>query len=142
MAEEIRREKVFGNFRPPLRERLKKKPSAASKREGNSEAHLACIRQLPCCCCLRMDRKSDPHHLLSAGERAFGQKATDRLTVPLCRFHHDELHQKHGTRGERAFFASFGIDPLELANALFGAARDVGRMLKIVLAHRAQGAKK
>lgn len=137
MASQIKHPKAgLANFRPPLRERTKVKPSAQQRREGNSKKYLACIRKLPCVCCFRLDRPSDPHHLLSAGERAFGQRATDKLAVPLCRTHHDEIHQKHLTRGERAFFAQFGIDPLELANALYAAKYDVGKMLLILHAHR------
>jgi hypothetical protein len=136
MSEQIKREHVFANFRPPVRERVKKKPSAAEKREGNSEKHLACIRLLPCCVSGKW-APNDPHHLKQhlSHERGVGRRSTDRWAVPLSRVKHDEL-ERLGSRKETAWFQEHGIeDPLELAAALWAASPDIPRMTKIVLAH-------
>ena len=34
-----------------------------------------------------------PHHLRYAQPRALGRKASDELTVPLCRTHYREVHR-------------------------------------------------
>lgn len=137
MATQIRHEKVYGNFRPPLRERSKPHVSAQQRREGNCEKHKALIRQLPCCVTGRAG-PNDPHHLLGgpAGkERAFGRRATDRWCVPLSRTAHDELH-RIGARGEDAWFRAHGIaDVYELAAALWSATGDLERMTRVVQAH-------
>lgn len=134
-AQEIKRDVVLANFRPSKRDRMKRKPTAAEKREGMSEGHLKLIRQLPCCVCGRPG-PSDPHHLKAnlSHERGVGRRATDRWAVPICRMHHDEV-EAVGSRNETSWFAYFGIDPLELASALWNATGDRGRMLRILLAH-------
>jgi hypothetical protein len=52
--------------------------------------HLAFVAAQPCLVCGRSP--TDPHHLRFAEPRAFGRKASDESTVPLCRAHHCELH--------------------------------------------------
>lgn len=137
MATQVPREHVIGNFRPSISERVKKKPSAQERREGNSEKHKLLIRLLPCCASGKR-APSDPHHLLSgpAGkERGVGMKATDRWLVPLSREKHDELHRL-GARREQAWFAEHGIaDVYELANALWHATGDLKLMEKVLRAH-------
>ena len=137
MASEIKREKVLANFRPSVSERAEKKPSAQQRREGNSEKHLALVRQLPSCVSGRIG-PCDPHHLRSgpaASERGVNQKATDRWTVPLLRIEHDELH-RIASRYEEAWFMERGVaDVIELANALWMGTGDLERMRKIAQAH-------
>ena len=41
-----------------------------------------------------------------------GKKVSDANTVPLCHDHHMELHA-YG-KGEKAWWASQGVDPIEL----------------------------
>jgi hypothetical protein len=125
-------------FRPSIRERwaAKNRPKAAERREGNSKAHLALIRQLPCCLTGKFG-PSDPHHLLEglAHERGVGRKATDRWALPVCRAKHDELHRV-GSRQEHAWFRKHGIaDPLEFAAALWRVTGDLDRMLRVWEAH-------
>jgi hypothetical protein len=121
-----------------VRERItrKNKPSAAEKREGMSKAHIALIKQLPCC--ITGKRPVDPHHLKEglAHERGIGRKATDRWAVPLCREKHEEV-ERIGSRNEWAWFKKHGIeDPLELAAALWRNTGDLDRMLRVIEAHR------
>jgi hypothetical protein len=140
MATEVPREREYGNFKPSLRDRAKKRPSAQMRREGNSEAHLACIRDLSCCV-TGAPGPNDPHHLKDrlTHERGMGRRATDRWAVPLSRWKHDEL-ENLGSRKEREWFRAHGIeDPLELANALFLATGDLVRMEAVLAAHRNGG---
>jgi hypothetical protein len=126
-------------FKPTLSERYaakRNKKSAAEKREGMSERHLALIRQLPCCITGKPG-PSDPHHLKQglAHERGVGRKATDRWAVPLCRAKHEEV-ERLGSRREHEWFAAQGIDdPLGFAAALWRATGDLERMRRIVFAH-------
>src|SRR6185295_16124942 len=53
--------------------------------------HLKYVRTQPCLICNRTP--SDAHHLRFAQSRGIGLKVSDEFTVPLCRIHHDQLHQ-------------------------------------------------
>lgn len=136
MASEIRNERVYANFKQPkgYAKPRETKIKAAARRPGMSDAHLDCIRSLPCCVCGSRPR-SEAHHLLSAGGRGMGLRATDRHTVPLCVADHQTLHAG-GSRNERRFFLSRGVDALALADALWRATGDLGRMRAILEAHR------
>jgi len=48
------------------------------------------VRKLPCIICA--NDGSEPHHLIGQGHGIMGGKADDSQTIPLCRFHHNELH--------------------------------------------------
>lgn len=82
--------------------------------------HLKFIRQLPCLCC-GTRRNIEAAHIrygdLAYGKRETGvaEKPADIWTVPLCADHHREQH----STGERAWWASKGIDPLQRAVALY-----------------------
>jgi hypothetical protein len=106
-------------------------------RPGMSEAHLALIRQLPCVACPALCR-SDPHHLRggpASKERSFGVKSTDRWAVPICRFHHEEVH-RIAVRYEADLFHKWRLDPYALANALWHGTGDLARMKAILDAHK------
>jgi len=124
---------VITNFKPPKRPNKPKGPSAAERREGNSKAHLALIRQLPSCISGR--KPCDPHHLRISSERGVGRKSTDRWAVPLTRDEHDEVH-KVGSRKEFAWFQDRGIDCYGLASALWTNTGDLERMDKIIEGNR------
>ena len=51
-----------------------------------------------------------------------GRKVSDRFTVPICRLHHRELHQRGD---ERAWWQSQGINPLAIAAALWARTHSV-----------------
>lgn len=129
---------VVSNFKTPKAER-KKHVSAQRRREGNDDAYLALIRQLPCCVpgCQAF-APSDPHHLKGGPakqERALGRKSTDKWAVPMCRRHHDSLPVN--AKDEPAAFEEFGLTTIyELADALYHAPREVGIMTRIVKAHK------
>jgi len=135
---EVRPERVLANFRPTLKERVRKKPSAQERREGNCERHLALIRQLPCCVCGRAP-PVDCHHLKSgpaSAERSVGRRATDQWAVPLCRICHSAV-ERMGSRREFEFFAANGIDqPYEMAKALWNCSpKTPEAMLPVLAAH-------
>ena len=135
MSSEIKKDRVFGNFKKRGYDRPPKTNAQNYKsRPGMSPAHLDRIRQCPCCVCLATTR-SDPHHL-KAGikERGMGLRSTDRHTVPMCRHHHEEV-EAAGSRNEQRWFTSRGIDALDLAAALWQSS-DVNLMTKIVKAHK------
>jgi hypothetical protein len=133
---------IYGNFKKPVRDRLKEKRLAPKKkrekRPGNSEKHLQAIRTLPCAIPGCTIVGCDPHHLKSgpaAAERSVGRRASDRWTVPLCRRHHDEI-ERVGSRRETQWFAGHGIEAVCLAAALWSTSPDKGTMVRIILAHK------
>lgn len=132
---EIRPPHVYGNFKVKSY-KAHKNSEAYKERPGMSDAHLDCIRQLPCCVCFPL-KGGDPHHLkANTGERAMGQKATDKWTVPMCRRDHEEV-ERIGSRNEVAWFKGRGIaDVRELAEALWANTGDLDRMRAVIEAHR------
>jgi hypothetical protein len=64
----------------------------------------------PCLACGRSP--SDAHHLRFTQQRALGRKVSDEFTVPLCRTHHRELHQRGD---ELTWWQQPNIDPLRMA---------------------------
>ena len=78
------------------------------------KAHLGFVRSQPCLVCGR--QPSDPHHLQFAQPRALGLKVSDEFTVPLCRNHHQQLHQ---AGNEVAWWHDLDIKALEIANRLW-----------------------
>ncbi len=126
---------VLGNFK--VKDYSKHENSKNyEKRAGMSEAHLDCIRQLPCCICFPL-KGGDPHHLKAqTGERGMGLRSTDKWAVPICRRHHDEV-ERIGSRNEFAWFKEHGIaDIRELAEALWANTGDLDRMKAVIEAHR------
>ena len=61
------------------------------------EKHLAHIRTLPCLIC---EMSSEVHHVRTYWNAGMGMKPPDRMTLPLCRKHHRQLHDG----GERRFW--------------------------------------
>lgn len=133
MGSEIRRDHVFGNFR--TRKPKEKKARKADSRPGMSEKHCALIRKLPCCACGRIPAGTIHHLKSGTGERGVGLRSTDKWGTPLCLAHHEEI-ERAGTRNEVSTFGKWGIDPHDLAIALWAATGDLPKMTKIVIAHR------
>jgi hypothetical protein len=80
--------------------------------------HLKFVRTQPCLVCGRVP--SEPHHLRFSEPRALGRKVSDEFTVPLCRAHHRELHNRGN---ERAWWEALKIDPAPVAQQLWSATR-------------------
>ena len=82
-------------------------------RERDRE-HLRFVASQPCLVCGRTP--SDAHHLKFAEQRAIGRKVSDKFTVPICRLHHRDLHQRGN---ERAWWENQEINPLPIAASLW-----------------------
>ena len=82
------------------------------------KGHLRFVASKPCLVCGR--QPSDPHHLRFAQPRALGLKVSDEFTVPLCRDHHQQLHQ---AGNEIAWWHDLHVKPLEIAKKLWGESR-------------------
>jgi len=80
--------------------------------------HLRFVASQPCLVCGR--QPSDPHHLRFAQPRALGLKVSDEFTVPLCRDHHQQLHQ---AGNELAWWHDLNINALEIAKGLWEESR-------------------
>jgi Rad52/22 family double-strand break repair protein len=80
--------------------------------------HLRFVASQPCLVCGR--QPSDPHHLRFAQPRALGLKVSDEFTVPLCRDHHQQLHQ---AGNELAWWHDLHINALEIAKELWTQSR-------------------
>lgn len=76
-----------------------------------SPDHLAYVRTFRCSVC-ELRPPSNAHHLTIAQPKARGLKSGDQFAVPLCDFHHRQLHDRGD---ERAWWEQFGIDPMKLA---------------------------
>jgi ERF superfamily len=81
--------------------------------------HLKFVSTQPCLACGRSP--SDAHHLKFAQQRALGRKVSDEFTVPLCRAHHRELHQRGD---ERIWWQQLNVDPLPVAQGLWQAGHE------------------
>jgi hypothetical protein len=84
--------------------------------------HLKFVSTQPCLACGRSP--SDAHHLKFAQQRAMGRKVSDEFTVPLCRTHHRELHQRGD---ERSWWQELSLDPMPMAQRLWLRTRSNGR---------------
>jgi hypothetical protein len=80
--------------------------------------HLRFVASQQCLVCGR--EPSDPHHLRFSQPRALGLKASDEFTVPLCRDHHQQLHQ---AGNELAWWHDLNINALEIAKGLWTQSR-------------------
>jgi hypothetical protein len=91
---------------------LKKNSNRRSKRYENKE-HLKYVAQHKCFITragyYSCDGPIQVHHLLkpSDGKRGWSLKAGDDQTIPLCMFHHSQLHTKFGN--EFKFLKHYGF---------------------------------
>lgn len=108
-------------MRPKAPKKKRLKPS------GKSNPHLDMIRSLPC---LLSGRPAEAAHIrypdpaYDKPETGAGRKPDDRWTVPLA----PELHRlnkgcQHDAGDERSWWLGFGIDPLAVAQKLWGKSR-------------------
>jgi len=62
-----------------------------------SPKHLKFVKRGPCSIhrdgenCNGMGHPIDPHHLMNQGGHGMALKESDEWTVPLCRFHHNQV---------------------------------------------------
>ncbi|HEY2883699.1 MAG TPA: hypothetical protein VGJ08_00620, partial [Rhizomicrobium sp.] len=86
-----------------------------SERRLRSKAHLQFVAAKPCVICEQLPCHA--HHITFAQPRGLSQKVSDEFTVPLCVAHHNELHAFHN---EASWWRNQAIEPLPIANALWG----------------------
>jgi hypothetical protein len=80
--------------------------------------HCKFVATQPCVICGRTP--AEAHHIRFAQPRALSRKVSDEYTVPVCRFHHRELH-RYGD--EASWWAGTSIDPLPIALKLWRRSR-------------------
>jgi len=98
-----------------LRSGIDKSTLALSEpRRLRDKEHLHFVASQPCLLCSALP--CDAHHLRFAQPRALGRKVGDDFTVPLCRQHHNDLHD---SGNEAAWWHDMGIDALEIAKDLW-----------------------
>jgi hypothetical protein len=83
-------------------------------RRRRDKRHLEYVASKPCLVCGRAP--SDAHHLRFTEARALGRKVSDEFTVPLCRIHHRQVHDRGD---EESWWTELEIDPLPIARALW-----------------------
>lgn len=101
-------------------------------RPGDSKAHLAFVRSLPCCVC---GGPAEAHHLLRAGDgpKGMGRKNLDKFALPLCfSDHRGGKDSAHGHGDDEEWLASKGIDGRALAASLWRVSGDYEAGLRIV----------
>lgn len=79
------------------------------------KAYTKLVKRCACAACKIYSSDVDPHHLMA--ERSMGSKAPDDLVIPLCRAHHDMLHQ-YGSKNHSKVLRSWGIDDFVLAHQI------------------------
>ncbi|MCQ8781662.1 DUF968 domain-containing protein [Mangrovibrevibacter kandeliae] len=88
------------------------------------ERHLAFIRTLPCVVTgvYGVEAAHVSYRAAAVGkrQRGLGEKADDQWTVPLAPVEHRRQHSMN----ERAYWQSVGIDPIAVAQALYGVSGD------------------
>lgn len=87
------------------------------KTRAEDSKYTRWVKTRPCVVCGA--RADDPHHIIGHGQGGMATKAHDFFTIPLCRKHHDALHEnmtaweaEHGSQVELLFEFldfSFGI---------------------------------
>lgn len=96
------------------------KSPKADRGRVRDNGYLQFIRRQPCTCC-KAAAPNDAAHLRMAsprhGKQSTGMqvKPSDRFAVPLCRTCHTTQH----AGSEARFWAERGLDPFEVADALF-----------------------
>lgn len=97
------------------------------------EKHLAFIRTLPCLV-TGNEIETEACHIRYSDAKAgkfnpgVGAKPDDRWTVPLS----STLHREQHSMGEKRFWESYGIDPIEIAKQLYAVSGDHEQGCKII----------
>jgi len=111
-----------GSKHPTQAEIQVEKPPTAKFLKANSrppapirdKSHLKHVASQSCLICGR--NPSQAHHVKIAEPRAMGRKVGDQWTVPLCGYHHRELHD---AGNEGAWWERNNLDPIGEARKLW-----------------------
>ena len=103
---------ILGTRTPiPRRRFIRWRRGTARRGPARLPHYRAWMREQGCCACGTM-HGVDPAHI---GPHGYWQKAADTNCVPLCRKHHDELHQV----GRLSFETSHTLDFDSIIEGLF-----------------------
>jgi DNA recombination protein Rad52 len=97
-----------------------------TERRLRDKAHLLFVSTNPCLICGRTP--SHAHHLTFAQRRGLSMKVSDQFTVPLCAFHHDELHR---SGAERDWWTQHSVEPLAVAHDLWAMSHSLSTSQRI-----------
>jgi hypothetical protein len=110
--QEIRPNRMLGNFRDIDRVKAPKTNAWRKRRDGNDPKYLDAIRSLGCILgCCDPGVRTEAHHLKggeAAKHRGVFLKAPDKFAVPLCVLHHNEIERLSSMR-EEEFFAARSV---------------------------------
>src|SRR5215469_15398255 len=117
-----------------MRSRIPKKPLTHNRRSTGRVRwrHRIFIRSLPCAVCDHPGPCEAAHVRAGTNSGGMGLKPEDRFLVPLCHEHHVEQHAK----GEKSFWASRNIDPLNLAARLWAVTGDMAAGIRAIMRTR------
>jgi hypothetical protein len=93
-----------------------------------SAKHLARLRKLACTIPECGGFPVDAHHLTHVEKRGLGQKPSDALTVPLCRWRHHSATSNDGVHhvgNESDWWRARDIDPVTIAQRLWNESEGV-----------------
>jgi hypothetical protein len=118
-----------------------KDPSGKHMKRMVDQPHLAFIRTLPCLVTGKLGVEaahirmaSELHRKPSTGK---SQKPSDCWVVPLA----PDVHRKQHSGSEVQFWDHVGIDPCEVAAALYEVTGDRDEAIKIIQSYKAGGSK-
>ena len=99
-----------------LRPKIDKSALALNElKRVRSKEHLRFVARQPCVICGRSPAHA--HHIRYAQPKGLALKVSDEFTVPLCAIHHS---QNHATGDEKRWWQERKIDPLVVAQELWG----------------------
>ena len=89
---------------------------AAEPDERDHPKHRAWIRRQSCLVHgVDCGGAVDPHHVRNGTDGGMGLKPHDKWCVPLCRWHHDQVHREGWRSFERLHDVSLASEALALA---------------------------
>jgi hypothetical protein len=86
------------------------------RKPTRNKDYLHWVKEQPCVVCGHP--VSDAHHLIGHGMGKMGGKGSDLTAIPLCRVHHDDLHNGGYKTWERLHGSQWGCVQVTLMRAL------------------------
>lgn len=114
------------------------KTTSRSRIEKNQKKFPEYRQRIRDCGCIICGREAQCAHLRFS-DAAYGKvnpgvgsKPHDKFSLPLCQWHHLDAPDAQHKQNEQDFWASYGIEPLEVAERLWASRDDPEEMKKIV----------
>lgn len=123
------------------------RPSTKKRPRESSDGHLKFIRGLPCVVCSTHANVEAAHIRMASPvhgkrETGSGEKPGDKWSLPLCADHHTRLPESQHAIGEEQFYSRLGINPCDLALALWACTGDEDVGETIIRLQRERGKQK